>query len=88
MIKVKIFNEVLACDISPVAMFIFSMFVFCINTICICISSLDLGELGVVGTHPDVAVRLRHMLPPKNYFHPHLYVFKFNILYCSILCFQ
>ena len=46
--------EVIACDVSPVAMFV------------ICISSLDLGELGVVRTEPDVAVRLPHMVPAKN----------------------
>ena len=46
--------EVIACDVSPVAMFV------------ICISSLDLGELGVVRTEPYVAVRLAHMVPAKN----------------------
>ena len=37
------------------------------------ILSLHLGELPVLCTEPDVAVRLSHMVPPKNHFHPHLW---------------
>ena len=36
------------------------------------ILSLHLGELGVLCAKPDVAVRLSHMVPPENHFHPHL----------------
>ena len=34
--------------------------------------SLDLGELTVLCPEPDVAVRLPHVVPPKNDFHTHL----------------
>ena len=36
------------------------------------ILALDLGELAVLCAKPDVAVRLTHMVPPKNDFHTHL----------------
>ena len=48
---------------------------------------LHVGEIGVLGPEPDVAVRLSHMVPPENNFHPHLCILYFHVLHFYILYF-